>query len=164
MDLEQGENLIFEGHPSWRSILGFYIKGLLLVALAGGIAALVSKIAEDEVKGAWIAIAAISALVLVLVAGYLKRLATTYVITNQRLLIRRGIIARAEQHSRVDRIQNVSTKQSVLERMLRVGTVEFDTAAGEDDELAFAGVGDPHGVVEAIRQAQRQGSVATPTV
>src|SRR3954451_16355326 len=157
MDLEPGEQLIFEGHPSWRSILGFYLKGLLVVVLAGAIAAGVSKIAEDDVRTSWIAIAAVVVLVGVVVIGYLRRIATTYTITTTRLVIRRGIVSRAEQHSRVDRIQNVTTNQSVLERVLRVGTVEFDTAAGEDDELKFKGVAAPHDVVEAVREAQRQG-------
>jgi uncharacterized membrane protein YdbT with pleckstrin-like domain len=156
MDLEPGEKTIFEGHPSWRSILGFYIKGLLLVILAGAIAAGITA-AGDGVEAGWVAVAAVVALVIVLVVGWLKRLATTYTITTNRLIIRRGILSRAEQHSRVDRIQNVTTNQSVLERLLRVGTVEFDTAAGEDDELRFKGVGAPHDVVEAVREAQREG-------
>ena len=156
MDLEPGETTIFEGHPSWRSILGFYIKGLVIVIIAGAIAAGVTKVANDEVQGSWIAVAAVVVLVAVVVIGYLKRIATTYTITTNRLVIRRGIISRAEQHSRVDRIQNVTTNQSVLERLLRVGTVEFDTAAGEDDELKFSGASSPHDVVDAVRQAQRQ--------
>jgi uncharacterized membrane protein YdbT with pleckstrin-like domain len=121
----------------------------------------VTKIADDEVRGGWTATAAIAILVVVIVIGYLKRIATTYTITTNRLVIRRGILSRAEQHSRVDRIQNVTTNQSVLQRLLRVGTVEFDTAAGEDDELKFSGVAEPHEVVEAVRQAQRQ-SAAVP--
>jgi uncharacterized membrane protein YdbT with pleckstrin-like domain len=103
---------------------------------------------------------AVVLLVVVLVVGYLKRMATTYTITTERLVIRRGIVARAEQHSRVDRIQNVTTDQSVLQRLLRVGSVEFDTAAGEDDELRFVGVGSPHEVVEAVRRAQRDSGAA----
>ncbi len=156
MDLHPGERIVFEGHPSWRSTLGFYIKGVLAVALLAALVGLVSRIAEDEVKASWIAVAAVVALVVVLVAGYLKRMATTYTITTTRLVIRRGILSRAEQHSRIERIQNISTHQSFLQRVLRVGTVEFDTAAGEDDDLDFNGVADPHEVVEAIRQAQRQ--------
>lgn len=156
MDLEHGERVIFEGHPSWRSILGFYLKGLLAVVLLAALAGLASRVAEDEVKEAWIAVAAIAALLAVLAAGSLKRMATRYTITTQRLVIRRGILSRAEQHSRIERIQNTSTRQSALQRLLRVGTVEFDTAAGEDDDLEFAGVANPHAVVEAIRQAQRQ--------
>jgi uncharacterized membrane protein YdbT with pleckstrin-like domain len=155
MDLEPGESVIFEGHPSWRSILGFYIKGVLIVALAAAIAAGVTAATGDGVSAPWVAVAAVVALLLVLVGGYLRRIATTYTITTQRLVIRRGILSRAEQHSRVDRIQNVTTNQSALQRLLRVGTVEFDTAAGEDDELKFTGVGSPHDVVEAVRRAQR---------
>jgi hypothetical protein len=34
MDLEPGEHIIFQGHPSWRSILGFYLKGLVIVVIA----------------------------------------------------------------------------------------------------------------------------------
>jgi len=158
MDLEPGEQAIYEGHPSWRSILDFYIKGLVVVVLAGAIAAGVTRVANDGVSAGWVTSAAIVVLVAVVIVGYLKRLATTYAITTARLVIRRGILSRAEQHSRVDRIQNVTTNQSVLERLLRVGTVEFDTAAGEDDELKFSGVASPHDVVEAVRQAQRQSS------
>jgi uncharacterized membrane protein YdbT with pleckstrin-like domain len=156
MDLEPGEQVIFEGHPSWRSTLGFYLKGLIVVVLAGAIAAAVTRVAGDEVAAGWVTAVAVAALLVVLVAGYLKRMATKYTITNQRLVIRRGILSRAEQHSRIERIQNTSTHQSVLQRVLRVGTVEFDTAAGEDDDLDFAGVANPHAVVEAIRRAQRQ--------
>jgi uncharacterized membrane protein YdbT with pleckstrin-like domain len=165
MDLEPGETVIFEGHPSWRSTLGFYIKGLVLVIIAGAIAAGVTKAANDRFQGGWIATAAVVALLIVLIVGYLRRWATTYTITTIRLTIRHGILSRNEQHSRVDRIQNVTTNQSVLQRLLRVGTVEFDTAAGEDDELKFAGVSAPHEVVEAIRQAQRDAPpVATRTI
>jgi uncharacterized membrane protein YdbT with pleckstrin-like domain len=152
MDLEPGEQLIFVGHPSWRSILGFYVKGLLAVAVATAVAA----VAADA------GIATLVALVLlaiVLVAGYLMRLFTTYTITDNRLHIRRGIIARAEQQTLVSRVQNVNTHQSMLQRMLAIGTVDFDTAAGDDYDFQFAGVGNPHEVVDAVHRAQREADV-----
>ena len=34
MDMDQNEQVIYEGRPSWRSILGFYLGGLVLVAAA----------------------------------------------------------------------------------------------------------------------------------
>ena len=73
-----------------------------------------------------------------LIVGYVKRLFTTYTISNHRLHIRRGIIARKEQQTQINRVQNVNTNQSVLERLLQVGTVDFDTAAGDDYQFAFA--------------------------
>ena len=35
-----GEQVIFQGHPSWRAILGFYLKGILVAAIVGVIAKL----------------------------------------------------------------------------------------------------------------------------
>lgn len=149
MELEPGERLIFEGHPSWRSILGFYAKGLLVIVVAGAIAAVVADAGVAT-------LVALVLLTIVLAAGYLKRLFTTYTITDNRLHIRRGIIARAEQQTLISRVQNVNTRQSVLQRMLVIGTVDFDTAAGDDYEFSFAGVAQPHDVVDAVHRAQRE--------
>ena len=149
MDLEPGESVIFEGHPSWRSILGFYLKGILIVAVVGVVAGLVTDTAIGVGAG-------VAVLALLLIAGYVKRLFTTYTITNHRLHIRRGVVAREEQQTQVSRVQNVNTNQSVLQRVLQVGTVDFDTAAGDDYDFSFAGVADPGEVVEAVHRAQRE--------
>jgi uncharacterized membrane protein YdbT with pleckstrin-like domain len=162
MDLEPGEQLIFEGHPSWRSILGFYIKGLVVVVVCAAIAAAATKVAGDEVDTGLVILVAIVLLAIVLVAGYVKRLFTTYTITDHRLHIRRGIIARAEQQTLINRVQNVNTHQSVLQRMLLIGTVNFDTAAEDDFDFQFAGVASPHDVVDAVHRAQRDADAGTP--
>jgi len=156
MDLEPGEHVIFQGHPSWRSILGFYLKGLALVVLAAAAAGVVTKITDDEVDTGLVTVVAIVLLVAVLVAGYVKRLFTTYTISDHRLHIRRGIIARAEQQTLITRVQNVNTHQSVLQRLLQIGDVNFDTAAGDDYDFEFAGVADPGEVVDAVHKAQRE--------
>ena len=164
MDLEPGEHVIFEGHPSWRSILDFYVKGLLVVVLAGAIAAGATKVAGGDVDTGLTTAVVIALLVIVLVAGYVKRLFTTYTITNNRLHIRRGIVARAEQQTTINRVQNVNTHQSVLQRMLFIGNVNFDTAAGDDYDFQFGGVASPHEVVEAVHRAQREADVVAPAV
>ena len=160
MELEPGEHVIFEGHPSWRSILGFYLKGLLGVALGGAAAAGVTKLAGDAVDSTLVTLVVIVLLVAVLVAGYVKRLFTTYTISNHRLHIRRGIVARAEQQTLISRVQNVNTHQSVLQRMLVIGNVNFDTAAGDDYDFEFGGVASPAEVVEAVHRAQREADAA----
>jgi uncharacterized membrane protein YdbT with pleckstrin-like domain len=161
MDLHPDEEVIFEGHPSWRSTLSFYLKGILVVALAAGIAALVTALGDGADSGT-IAVVAIAGLVLIVVAGFLKRVATVYTITNQRLRIKRGIIARKVQQTRIDRVQNVNTDQSVLERILRVGTVDFDTAGTEDSDFTFDGVASPENVVAAVEQAQHEAITRDP--
>lgn len=156
MDLEAGEQIIFRGHPSWRSILGFYLKGLVLIAAAEVVAVLVPSMAVAVAVG-------VAVPVLVLLLGYLKRIATTYTITDHRLHIRRGIVAREDKQTLVSRIQNVNTDQSVLQRLLQIGTVDFDTSGSGDFDFTFAGVADPGEVVDAVHKAQRQADAAART-
>ena len=155
MDLEPGEQVIFAGHPSWRSLLGFYVTGLLLLVAAGAAAAAATTLTEDKVDVAVVALVAGGVLVLVAAAGYLKRLFTRYTITDQRLHIRRGIIARREQQTLLAKVQNVNTRQSIMQRLLAIGTVNFDTAAGDDYDFQFWGVDRPKDVVAAVHRAQR---------
>ncbi|HVE67460.1 MAG TPA: PH domain-containing protein [Solirubrobacteraceae bacterium] len=155
MDLRTGERVIFQGHPSWRSVLGFYVTGLLVTALAAGIAALVTVIGSEFDAGV-VVLVALAVFVLVVIVGFVKRLATTYTITNQRLHIRKGIVARKIQQTRIERVQNVNINQSVLERVLQVGKVDFDTAGTDDSEFTFAGVSQPEEVMQAVEQAQHE--------
>ncbi len=146
MDLQPGENVIYQGHPSWRAILGFYLKG---VAIAG-VAAVIAKLIEDT--GTALVVAAVI-VGLTSLAGFIKRVATTYTITDRRLNIKRGIIARKVQETRLQRVQNVNFNQSVYQRLMQIGDVDFDTAAGDDYNFVFAGVAEPEDVVEQVDRA-----------
>ena len=153
MDLREGEHIIFEGHPSWRAILSFYLKALVLAVMAGAIGWLAFS------TGIGIAVA-VAVFAVAVIVGFIKRIATTYSITNQRLRIRRGLVSRNVQETRVDRIQNVNTDQGVLERFLQVGTVDYDTAGTDDADFAFVGVGRPEKVAKKVEQALHEASQA----
>jgi uncharacterized membrane protein YdbT with pleckstrin-like domain len=146
MDLHAGEEVIYEGHPSWRSTIAFYLKGLLIAIVIGVIV--------------WFAVsngAGVGALVVVfvvtLLAGFIRRYFTVYTITNQRLRIQRGILSRHVQQTQIERVQNVNTNQGVIQRILQVGTVDFDTAGSGDSDFTFIGVNDPEKVVVAVDKA-----------
>jgi uncharacterized membrane protein YdbT with pleckstrin-like domain len=148
MDLHPGEQLVFEGHPSWRAVLRFYVIGVILVGVAVAIGALAGGARIATLAGAVV-------LVIVILVGLIKRSATRYVITTERLHIRRGILSKSTQETRIERVQNVNTQQSLFERVLQVGTVDFDTAGSDDSEFRFVGVGNPEEVVRAVDRAQR---------
>ena len=92
---------------------------------------------------------------LVLVVGIVRRWSTDYMVSNQRLYIRRGILSKHVQQTRVDRVQNVNTNQSIRERVLRVGTVDFDTAGTDDSDFRFVGISNPVRVAESVDRALR---------
>jgi uncharacterized membrane protein YdbT with pleckstrin-like domain len=147
LNLSPGERVIFQGHPSWRAILGFYLKGILVAAILG---VLFKLFGADSGTVFLIVLVVIALTVLI---GFVKRVATTYTITDRRLNIRRGIVSREVQETRLERVQNVNYKQSVYQRLMQIGDVDFDTAAGDDYNFVFYGVADPGDVVHSVDQA-----------
>jgi uncharacterized membrane protein YdbT with pleckstrin-like domain len=140
-------------------MLAFYIQGLLAVLVLAAIVAGVTALGDGVEWGLVAAVAIVGAALLVL-GGLVRRIATVYTITNQRLRIKRGILSKKVQQTRIDRVQNVNTDQSVLERVLRVGTVDFDTAGTDDSDFTFSGVSSPSRVVEAVDRAQHAATAA----
>jgi len=148
MDYGQNEQQIYEGRPSWRSILSFYISGTIAVIVVGAIGYFIDG------TGLGLILAAV-ALVVLLIVGYVKRLSTRYSITDRRLRIQRGILSRHVEEARVERLQNYSTRQSLVDRILRVGTIDFDTASGQQGDLfQFKGIANPNKVAQLVDQAQ----------
>ena len=142
---------MFEGHPSWRG------AAVVLHRRRGrrGRRAVVDRRPDLELLGrprgrrraAWRWCSSF---------GLVKRMSTTYLVSTQRLYIRRGMLSKRMQQTRIDRVQNVNTEQSLRERLLRVGTVDFDTAGTDDSEFRFVGIANPAEVVSAVDRAQRE--------
>ena len=150
LNLGAGEQVVFEGHPSWRAILGFYLKGILIV---GVIAALVALLGGGSDAALITLIVVIGATIVVLV-GFLRRWSTRYTITTRRLNIKHGIISRDVQETKIERVQDVNYRQSLYQRIMQIGDVDFDTAAQDSSgDFIFAGVANPEEVVDRVHHA-----------
>ena len=154
-NLAAGEQVIFEGHPSWRAILGFYLKGLLVAAGVGLLVALVTRVTGDDADKGLVFVVVLVVLALTVLIGFLKRVSTTYTISDRRLHIKRGIISREVQETRLERVQNVNFNQTLYQRIVQVGDVDFDTAGSGDYDFSFDGVADPEDVVHKVDEAWR---------
>jgi uncharacterized membrane protein YdbT with pleckstrin-like domain len=148
VDLQSGEKVLYQGHPSWRAILGFYLKGLAVGAAAGVLATLLN----DGDAGLGVVLFVVIAAITILV-GFIRRVATVYTITDRRLNIKIGIISRKVQETRLQRVQNVNFNQGVYERVMQIGDVEFTTAGTDESNFVFAGVAQPEEVVQNVEKA-----------
>ena len=136
--------------------MSFYVSGLIAALVLGGVLWLTTSLGV----GLGIVVAVFA---LTLVIGYVRRLFTKYLITNRRLRISRGIVRRNVQETRLDRVQNVNYEQGVMDRLFKVGTVDFDTAGTDDSEFKFEWVNRPEAVVRAVDEAIAQStSSSTP--
>jgi uncharacterized membrane protein YdbT with pleckstrin-like domain len=164
VDLEPGEEIFFHGHPSWRSMAAFYVRGLIAAVLAGVIAGLVTRIASGHVETGWVGAVVAVVFVVVLLSGLIRRISTTYTITNRRLTISAGLLSREMHETRLERVQNVNSRQRLLERCLGVGTVDFDTAGGAAYDFKFHGVDDPRQIVRTVDRALHDLRLTHPQV
>jgi uncharacterized membrane protein YdbT with pleckstrin-like domain len=156
MEMRAGERELYEGRPSWRALMSFYAIG---IGVAGLVLVVVGLLADSW--GTAIVIAAVIA-ALTLVVGYLRRIGTKYLITTQRLRISRGLVRKNVQETRLERVQNVNYQQGVLDRVLGVGSVDFDTAGTDDSEFRFEWVNHPEEVVRAVDRAVEEARGQTP--
>jgi uncharacterized membrane protein YdbT with pleckstrin-like domain len=152
VDLHPGEEVVYEGHPTWRALLTYYVSAVGGAVVVGVIVALVASVGVGIVVG-------VVLVGLALVYGFVKRMATVYMVSTQRLYIRRGILSKRVQQTRIDRVQNVNTDQSLFQRVLRVGKVDFDTAGTDDSDFIFSGISNPDRVVAAVDRAQRDATL-----
>lgn len=143
-----GENLIWAGHPTWRATISTIVWGVLI-----GVGVFVlGLVLNTEFYGV---------LGLVVIAGgtilysWLTRQFTEYTITDKRLNVRWGILSKQETTTSVDRIQNLTITQTLVDRMLGTGTIDFDTASPTSDErFRFHGVNKPGELRQRINEVR----------
>ena len=81
MELRASERELYEGRPSWRALMSFYVLGIGVAVLVLVIVGLLAD-SWGPAVGMAVAIAALT-----LVIGWLRRISTKYLITTQRLRI-----------------------------------------------------------------------------
>ncbi len=136
-------------------MLAFHIKWFAVTALVVGALWLVDWLGLDLGTILIVAVAA-AGVGLTILTGWIKRFFTEYAITTKRLHIRRGILSKVESSTSVDRVQNITIRQSPIDRLLRCGSLEFDTAsAGDDptDEFNFDGINGPQDLRNQIMRS-----------
>ncbi len=132
--LTRDEQVVRSLHPHWLTVIGPFLIGVILVA-AGVTAAAVTP---DDSRGnliQWVgvALAVVLAIPLVLVP-YLRWRTTHYVITTHRVMVRRGILSKAGKDITLSKITDVSFHQSLLDRILRSGSLSIESAGDSADE------------------------------
>jgi uncharacterized membrane protein YdbT with pleckstrin-like domain len=119
--LQPGETVRIVGRLHWlifrRAILLFIAAALL----AGSAPWLPDAVWEHNMRIAAAAVAAVAALAFI--AEWIRRQATEFVVTNMRVIYKRGLISRHTVEMNISKVETVDVEQTVLGRMLDYGTV-----------------------------------------
>lgn len=161
LHLGEDEEVHWTGRPSLYTIASATVGGLLL-AVAGIALTLWLRSALDgsvipallgflplllTVAGVWWATLA-----------YLNWVRLLYVITDEELYVKYGLISRDVTQIPLNRVQNTGYEQSVLERALRYGDIHVYTAGTSTEDITFRSVPRPERVKGILTELLSQQS------
>lgn len=136
--LSGGEEVLRAFRPHWKSLV---IPAIWAVLVIVGLA-LVPRLPDE----AWLRIAVIVILLLglfvVAVVPTMRWWFTQFVLTNERLILRKGIIARSGVEIPLEVVNDVIFSQTVFERMLGFGDLLIESA-GEMGQSRFSNIPRP---------------------
>jgi uncharacterized membrane protein YdbT with pleckstrin-like domain len=129
-----GENLILKDHQHWIVIVKSLVVPIILLIVAAlvDVTAGKSGIANLQLI---VTVAAIAIAGLWLIVVWIRWQSTSYTLTDQRIKIETGVFGRQSKMIPIDRVQDCSTKQSLVGRMLGYGRVEVDAAGAQGAEV-----------------------------
>jgi len=85
---------------------------------------------------------------------WLARRKTRYIVTNQRVIKKKGILSSSSTEYRIDDIRQLQTGSSWMEGLVGKGNIRFSTGAG-GSTIGFGGVPDYKSVANTIRAEQQ---------
>jgi uncharacterized membrane protein YdbT with pleckstrin-like domain len=165
--INEGETVALDLHPHWWYFAKHILTGtLLLVALIGVVAVRNIEYVNSVTALGWATVAVIWALWLGL--KYLQWQFTHFVVTDDRVIFRHGVVAKHGVEIPLERINNINFDQGFWERIIGAGDLDIESA-GREGQSHFEDVRHPDAVQQEIyRQmelnAQQQAVRTAPQV
>jgi uncharacterized membrane protein YdbT with pleckstrin-like domain len=154
--LTEGEHVIREFRPHWRML----VVPLFWTLLFGVIAGFTWMLPPDMTIFDWVITGV--ALVLLIRFGLYPLISwwfTSYVLTNERLITRSGVLARRGLEIPLENINDVQFSQTILERTLRSGDLLIESA-GELGQSRFSDIPDPEAFQSLLYRVREDRSKA----
>lgn len=126
INLDEGEEVLWEGEPRMKSIIPALIIGIPTSIIGIGL--------------------------LIIIGAYLQIKNTSFVVTDQGLYKKQGVISRSVQKIGFDKVQNISFSQGIFGTQFDYGNIEISTAGGSGVEMRFNSINNPREVEKIINK------------
>ena len=139
-NLLPGENLVLKAHPHWIVLVKSIWVPIVLVVLVliADFTILLDNYSSWNLPPrlrTYLTLGVLAIAGLWLIVVWIRWQSTAYTLTDQRIKIETGVFGRQEKVIPIDRIQDCTTKMSLLGRMLGYGRVEVDAAGAQGAEV-----------------------------
>lgn len=157
--LLDGEEIVLDLRPHWWFLAKHIALGIPVIAFA------VFSLTLDGDTGTavgWLALALLAVWLLWFLARLLQWLSTHFVLTTERLIYRKGLIAKHGRDVPLNRVNNIDMSQTVFERVLRAGDILIESA-GESGQQRFTDIKTPEKVQREINKAVEANTIRDRT-
>lgn len=165
-----GENLVLKDHPHWITVVGALIlPAVLVVAVAILDLTLLSPNMQAGIYvphlRTYLSLGVVALALLWFIVVWIGWRSITYTLTDQRITIETGVFSRQEKIIPIDRVQDCTTRQTVLGRIFSYGRVEVDAAGVRGAEVLdyLPGPGGFRDQVFVLSEKRRGGAPGTPS-
>ncbi len=157
--LSDGEIVVTSFRQHWK-LLVIPIAWFVLALIVIGLIEWVMPDGSGWDSAQWAAtLAVIGAAIWFVVRPVVSWLTTRYVLTNERLMTRRGLIAKSGVEIPLERITNVNFSQTAVERMLGAGDLLVESA-GMTGQSKFQNIPRPDNFAALLYKVREERSVA----
>ncbi len=150
--LNDNEEVVLERKPHWLYLIGPI--ALLLAGVVGGVLVAQNVNPGDGAKNGyinWATLVVPAVAIIWFILKYAKWFSTLFVLTTDRLILRRGVFAKTGMEIPLQRINNIASNQTVFERMIGTGDLVIESG-GEDGQQRIMDVRHPFEVQNKIYQ------------
>lgn len=137
--LADDERPELELHPHVKALFWPVVVLLVVVPLASFAAARVPGGGAQVPLRVAVAVVAVVLIVALTLLPFLHWVTTHYVVTDRRLITRRGVVARTGRDMPLTRVNDISFSHSLFERLLGCGTLVVESG-GERGQLVLEDV------------------------
>lgn len=149
--LAEDEEVLRHLHPHWATLVGPVLVLLLVVGGTSFGAALVPPGPSQATVRAVVAGPALLVLLLAVLRPLLRWRTTHYVVTTHRVLVRAGVLTRRGRDVALSRIADVSSHQTLGQRLVRSGTLTLEST-GDSGPTVLEAIPDIDGVQQLLVQ------------
>ncbi len=128
--LADGERVELELHPHVRALCWPTLVLLVVVPVASYQAARVPPGSPQLPWRVAIGVLALLVLTVLTVLPFLRWVSTDYVVTDRRLITRRGVLGRTGRDVPLSRVSDISFSHGLLQRLLGCGTLVVESSGG----------------------------------
>jgi uncharacterized membrane protein YdbT with pleckstrin-like domain len=129
-----GETLVLKEHPHWIVVVKSLAAPIVLLIVAVIVDFTATNTGIENLR-LIVTLGAIAIAILWLIVVWIRWQSTSYTLTDQRIKIETGVFGRQSKMIPIDRVQDCTTRQSLIGRMLGYGRVEVDAAGAQGAEV-----------------------------